>query len=92
MISHTVKSKRDNYTYYYRNDDNYLSAIGSEHGELSMQMMQMAMTAYDHDNRQFVKERSCNVDVLNALLLIKRHVRDYGPLHSNLMAIVESHV
>lgn len=88
MIEHRVTTKRSDITHYFNRQDLYDSAIHPEYGDKTSAMMQKCHTAYDHDNREFVKERLGNADLMNALLMVKRN-RSF--ITDEMLELVEKH-
>lgn len=88
MIKHTVSNSRQFITYYFQQKYRYDNALSSQYGENSRLMIQNADVAYDHEKREFVKERMSREDLMNALLMVKRNQQF---ITDEMLELVEIH-
>lgn len=88
MISHKVQSRRDNLTCYYRFQERLDSALNTVDVTPS-RFTQLADHVYDHNENEFVKHRLGRVELLNALLVVRRQAH---LITDEMRELVEQHV
>lgn len=86
MFELSVQNKMENLLCYYASREHLAEACKGT----SMDKVRMARTVYDHNNRQFTKDRYHSTDLMNAMLEVQR-ARMNGLITPEMERLVNAH-